>query len=71
MGKAILNIVACEGSEVVERVDKYKHWQAVTEEVGFKQLPLSEKIKKNVEIMLHYLSENKTFNATLKPQFQF
>ncbi|KAH7280185.1 hypothetical protein KP509_37G055100 [Ceratopteris richardii] len=52
LGKAILHIVACEGTEVIERVDKYKHWQAVTEEVGFEQLPLDEDIKRNVHNML-------------------
>ncbi|MCO5547873.1 hypothetical protein L7F22_001325 [Adiantum nelumboides] len=52
LGKAILNIVACEGAEVVDRIDKYKHWRAVTEEVGFKQLPLDKKIKDNVQFML-------------------
>lgn len=52
LGKAILNIVACEGTEIGERIDKYKHWQLVTEEVGFEQLPLDEEIKKNVQVML-------------------
>lgn len=52
LGKAILHIVACEGTEVIERIDKYKHWQAVTEEVGFQQLPLDEEIKNNVQLML-------------------
>ncbi|MCO5579214.1 hypothetical protein L7F22_033068 [Adiantum nelumboides] len=52
LGKVILNIVACEGAEVVDRIDKYKHWQVVTEEVGFKQLPLDKKIKDNVQFML-------------------
>lgn len=52
LGKAILNIVACEGTEVVDRIDKYKNWQVVTEEVGFKQLPLDREIKDNVQRML-------------------
>ncbi|KAH7290941.1 hypothetical protein KP509_30G070200 [Ceratopteris richardii] len=52
LGKAILNIVACEGAEMVDRIDKYKHWQAVTEEVGFRQLPLDKQIKDNVQRML-------------------
>ncbi|MCO5575497.1 hypothetical protein L7F22_029298 [Adiantum nelumboides] len=52
LGKAILNIVACEGIDVIERVDKYKHWQALTEEVGFEQLPLDEEIKDNIQAML-------------------
>ncbi|KAI5062708.1 hypothetical protein GOP47_0023247 [Adiantum capillus-veneris] len=52
LGKAILNIVACEGTDVVERVDKYKHWQALAEEVGFEQLPLNEEIKDKVQAML-------------------
>ncbi|KAH7434638.1 hypothetical protein KP509_06G027300 [Ceratopteris richardii] len=52
LGKAILNIVACEGMDVVERVDKYKHWQALTEEVGFEQLPLDEEIKGKIRMTL-------------------
>lgn len=52
LGKAILNIVACEGTEIVERVDKYKHWQAVTVGVGFVQLPLDEDIKNNMQAMV-------------------
>lgn len=52
LGKAILNIVACEGKEVADRIHRYKHWQAVTEEVGFEQLPLDEEIYNNVQVML-------------------
>ncbi|KAH7416406.1 hypothetical protein KP509_14G090200 [Ceratopteris richardii] len=52
LGKAILNIVACEGTDVVERIDKYKHWQALTKAVGFKQLPIDHEIKSRIELNL-------------------
>eukprot|EP00249_Psilotum_nudum_P021777 c28241_g1_i1 orf=421-2349(+) len=67
LGKAILNIVACEGMEVVERIDKYKHWQAISEEVGFEQLPLNEDIKQNVQAMLK--SWHKEYTVTEDSQY--
>lgn len=67
LGKAILNIVACEGTEVVDRVDKYKHWQAVTEEVGFKQLPLDKEIKDNVQLMLE--TWHKEYTVSVESQY--
>lgn len=67
LGKAILHTVACEGSEVIERIDRYKHWQAVTEEVGFQQLPLDEEIKNNVHAMLK--SWHKEYTAAEDSQY--
>ncbi|KAI5067939.1 hypothetical protein GOP47_0016284 [Adiantum capillus-veneris] len=67
LGKAILNIVACEGADAVDRIDKYKHWQAVTEEVGFKQLPLDKEIKDNVQLMLE--SWHKEYTAGEESQY--
>eukprot|EP00250_Pteridium_aquilinum_P007154 c16935_g1_i1 orf=166-2112(+) len=67
LGKAILNIVACEGVDVVERVDKYKHWQAVSEEVGFEQLPLDLEIKDKIQAMLK--SWHKEYTVTEESQY--
>eukprot|EP00249_Psilotum_nudum_P032056 c47192_g1_i1 orf=130-2094(+) len=67
LGKAILNVVACEGTEVVERIDKYKHWKVISEEAGFEQLPLNEVIKQNVQTMLE--SWDKEYNVTEDSQY--
>ncbi|KAJ7530342.1 hypothetical protein O6H91_15G090300 [Diphasiastrum complanatum] len=39
-GRAILNVLACEGLERVERSEPYPRWQALTQRAGFKILPL-------------------------------
>ena len=44
----IANIVACEGSERVERPETYKQWQARNLRAGFGQLPIDLKIKKKI-----------------------
>ncbi|CBI16110.3 unnamed protein product, partial [Vitis vinifera] len=43
-GKDIMNIIACEGSERIERPDIYKQWQARNERAGLRQLPLEQEI---------------------------
>ncbi|XP_073057137.1 scarecrow-like protein 14 [Primulina eburnea] len=48
-GKEIMNIVACEGSERVERPETYKQWQARNIRAGFRQLPLDPEIVKHVK----------------------
>lgn len=52
LGKAILNVVACEGLSVLGRVDTYTQWQATTEEVGMQQLPIDGEIRGKVEDVL-------------------
>ncbi|KAI5062240.1 hypothetical protein GOP47_0022779 [Adiantum capillus-veneris] len=52
LGKAILNVVACEGLPVSERVEKYKQWQAVIEEAGMQQLALNANIVHQMESLL-------------------
>eukprot|EP00250_Pteridium_aquilinum_P026270 c3272_g2_i1 orf=3-233(+) len=52
LGKAVLNIVACEEMDVVERVDKYKQWYAATKEAGFEQIPLKQGMKHKVDKIL-------------------
>ncbi|KAJ7548744.1 hypothetical protein O6H91_07G024700 [Diphasiastrum complanatum] len=43
-GREILNIVACEGEERVERPESYRRWQEIMCSAGFEQLPLPPQI---------------------------
>ncbi|XP_058109613.1 scarecrow-like protein 9 [Magnolia sinica] len=43
-GQDALNVIACEGSERVERPETYKQWQVRNLRAGFKQLPLNHAI---------------------------
>ncbi|MCO5614725.1 hypothetical protein L7F22_069009 [Adiantum nelumboides] len=54
LGKAILNVVACEGLLVSTRVEKYKQWQAVVEEAGMQQLALDANTIHQVEELLKH-----------------
>ncbi|XP_022752733.1 scarecrow-like protein 33 isoform X2 [Durio zibethinus] len=51
-GKDIMNVVACEGSERVERPETYKQWQARTLRAGFKLVPLDQELVKKVTNMV-------------------
>ncbi|KAG5118530.1 hypothetical protein JHK82_032950 [Glycine max] len=44
IGREAMNVIACEGSERVERPETYKQWQARNMKAGFKQLPLNEEL---------------------------
>ncbi|NP_001312025.1 scarecrow-like protein 14 [Nicotiana tabacum] len=39
-----MNVIACEGTERVERPETYKQWQLRCARAGFKQLPLDQEI---------------------------
>ncbi|KAF3784746.1 Scarecrow-like protein 9 [Nymphaea thermarum] len=43
-GREVLNIVACEGSDRIERPEVYKQWQVRNQRAGFVQLPLNQDI---------------------------
>jgi hypothetical protein len=47
-GQCALNVVACEGSERVERPETYKQWQVRSHRAGLSQLPLDPCIVKDV-----------------------
>ncbi|XWS53115.1 hypothetical protein CRYUN_Cryun11dG0130100 [Craigia yunnanensis] len=47
-GQEIMNIVACEGTERVERPESYKQWQVRNMRAGFTQLPLDPELMKKV-----------------------
>lgn len=44
LGREILNVVACEGLERLERPETYKQWQVRTQRAGYVQLPLNRTI---------------------------
>ncbi|XP_061365875.1 scarecrow-like protein 14 isoform X2 [Gastrolobium bilobum] len=41
-GREVMNIIACEGSNRVERPETYKQWQVRNMRAGFRQLPLDQ-----------------------------
>lgn len=49
LGRDIMNVIACEGLERVERPETYKQWQVRNTRAGFKQVPLDQELLKSVE----------------------
>ncbi|KAF8725936.1 hypothetical protein HU200_020510 [Digitaria exilis] len=43
-GRSALNVIACEGADLMERPEKYKQWQARNQRAGLRQLPLEPDI---------------------------
>ncbi|CAN6340693.1 unnamed protein product [Urochloa humidicola] len=39
-GRSALNVIACEGAEMMEHPEKYKQWHARNQRAGLRQLPL-------------------------------
>ncbi|XP_059429525.1 scarecrow-like protein 11 isoform X1 [Corylus avellana] len=48
-GRDVMNVVACEGLERVERPETYKQWQVRNLRAGFRQLPLDQDILHQVQ----------------------
>ncbi|KAL3530769.1 hypothetical protein ACH5RR_010091 [Cinchona calisaya] len=48
IGRDIMNVIGCEGTERVERPDPYKQWQVRNQRTGFRQLPLNSEIMREV-----------------------
>lgn len=55
-GREIMNVVACEGTERVERPETYKQWQARNSRLGFRQMPLDHDLvsKLRCKVQTHY-----------------
>jgi len=53
-GRAILNIVACEGLERVERAEPYTSWQARSLRAGFTHMPIFESTKAKIRALLKH-----------------
>lgn len=43
-GKEVSNVIACEGTERVQRPETYKQWQVRTTRAGLRQLPLDREL---------------------------
>jgi hypothetical protein len=52
IGREILNVVACEGLERVERAETYRQWQARTMRAGFQQMPTSRDIMNKIRVAM-------------------
>ncbi|KAI9196966.1 hypothetical protein LWI28_028588 [Acer negundo] len=48
-GREVINVVACEGLERVERPETYKQWQVRNTRAGFKQLPVDPRLMKKLK----------------------
>ncbi|VFQ98212.1 unnamed protein product [Cuscuta campestris] len=49
MGREIMNVVACEDRERVERPETYKQWQSRFVRAGFRAMPMNQKLVKKVK----------------------
>ncbi|XWS74122.1 hypothetical protein CRYUN_Cryun02cG0188500 [Craigia yunnanensis] len=49
-GREIMNIIACEGTERVERPESYKQWHVRNLRAGFMQLPVDSELMKKVRV---------------------
>ncbi|KAK9940557.1 hypothetical protein M0R45_017212 [Rubus argutus] len=49
IGREVLNVVACEGSERIARPETYKQWQARNIRAGFRQLPLDREVVNKIK----------------------
>ncbi|XP_073050718.1 scarecrow-like protein 30 [Primulina eburnea] len=48
-GRDVMNVVACEGAERVERPESYKQWHVRNLRAGFRQIPLNPDIIKEIK----------------------
>jgi hypothetical protein len=53
-GRAILNIVACEGLERVQRAEPYTSWQTRSLRAGFTHMPIFEITKAKIRVLLKH-----------------
>ncbi|CAL0304153.1 unnamed protein product [Lupinus luteus] len=51
-GRDAINVIACEGTERVERPETYKQWQVRNRRAGFKQIPLAPELLNRVKGMV-------------------
>lgn len=58
VGREILNVVACEGLERVERAETYRQWQARTMRAGFQQLPMAPEAWNKVKTAMRSYHRN-------------
>ncbi|CDP09654.1 unnamed protein product [Coffea canephora] len=56
LGRDSMNVIACEGSQRIERPETYKQWHVRNQRAGFSQLPLNQDIVREVraKVKLQY-----------------
>ncbi|XP_078148076.1 scarecrow-like protein 14 [Carex rostrata] len=52
LGPSIINLVACEGSDLVVRMESYKQWHMRNLQTGFEQLPVYPRVVKECSEMV-------------------
>ncbi|KAJ0238851.1 Scarecrow-like protein 33 [Hirschfeldia incana] len=62
-GREIMNVVACEGSERVERPESYKQWQARAMRAGFRQVTLEKELVQKLKLMVESGYKSKEFDV--------
>ncbi|KAI6690488.1 hypothetical protein NL676_027316 [Syzygium grande] len=60
LARDIVNIIACEGKERVERHELFGKWKSRLTMAGFRQYPLSSYVNSVIRNLLRYYSENYT-----------
>ncbi|XP_057536088.1 scarecrow-like protein 33 [Amaranthus tricolor] len=50
--KELINVVACEGSERIQRPETYKQWQVRSVRAGLRQLPLDREFVRQAKVMI-------------------
>ncbi|KAI5665995.1 hypothetical protein M9H77_15848 [Catharanthus roseus] len=50
LGRDVMNVIACEGAERVDRPDSYKQWQVRNQRAGFRQVALDKKIMNEIKV---------------------
>ncbi|KAL1217165.1 Scarecrow-like protein 33 [Cardamine amara subsp. amara] len=62
-GREIMNVVACEGTERVERPESYKQWQARAIRAGFRQIPLDKELVQKLKLSVKSGYKSKEFDV--------
>ncbi|CAM6096385.1 unnamed protein product [Calypogeia fissa] len=58
LGREILNVIACEGTDRIERAETYRQWQSRSLNAGFRQLPLDSAITAKSHDVLKNFNRN-------------
>ncbi|KAI4383855.1 hypothetical protein MLD38_009651 [Melastoma candidum] len=53
LGREIMNVVACEGAERIERPETHKQWQVRFARAGFKPIPLDAELMRKMRLRIH------------------
>lgn len=62
-GREIMNVVACEGTERVERPESHRQWQARAMRAGFRQIPLEKELVQKLKLLVESGYKTKEFDV--------